>query len=66
MIRLEMTAHEGHIKVQFDVPDKPNEKLRLDELATFALHLDVVKHRITDLTSKAINTGEGYDINVKE
>jgi hypothetical protein len=66
MIRLEMSAKEGQITVRFDVPDKPNEKLRLDELATFALHLDVIKHRITDLTNRTIGTGEGYDLRVKE
>ena len=66
MIHLDMTANEGHINVRFDVPDQPNEKVRLDELATFALHLDIVKHRITDLTSKAIMAGEGYDLQFKD
>ncbi len=66
MIRLEMTANAGRIEVHFDVPDKPDEKLRLDELAAFVLHLDVIKHRITELTSHAISRGEGYDLNVTE
>jgi hypothetical protein len=66
MINLEMKAADGHIQVRFDVPDKPGEKLRLDELAAFALHLDVIKHRITDLTNKAIAKGEGYDLIVEE
>lgn len=65
MISLEMKAAEGHISVRFDVPDRAGEKVRLDELATFALHLDVIKHRITDLTNKAIAKGEGYDLIVE-
>jgi hypothetical protein len=66
MIHIEMTAQEGHITLRFDVPDKPDEKLRLDELATFAVHLDLVKHRIVELLNKAIATGDGYDIDVSE
>jgi hypothetical protein len=34
--------------------DPPNE------LATFALHLDVIKHRLTELTDRAIANTEGY------
>jgi hypothetical protein len=62
MIYLEMTAKEGHIKVRFEVPDKPGEKLRLDELASFSLHLDLVKHRLTEIMNKAVAKSEGYDI----
>jgi hypothetical protein len=53
-----MTAEDGRIDVQFHVPE--DEKLRLDELATFALHLDVIKHRLTELTDRAIANTEGY------
>jgi hypothetical protein len=66
MIRLEMQASGGHITVKFEVPDKPDEKLRVDELATFALHLDVIKNRIVELTDKAIANAEGYDLIVTE
>lgn len=57
-----MEATGGHIAVQFDVPDEPGQELRMDELAVFALHLDVVKHRITELTDKAIAKDRGYDL----
>ena len=66
MIRLEMEATGGHISVRFDVPDKPGEKLRIDELGTFALHLDVIKNRIIELTDKAIAKQEGYDLVIAE
>lgn len=62
MIRLEMTAKDGELKMRFDVPDQPGEEVRLDELATFALHLDVVKQRLTALTSRAIAKNQGYDL----
>ena len=62
MIVLEMTVNEGHIKIRFDVPDKPGEKLRLDELATSSLHLDLVKHRLTEIMNKAVAKSEGYSI----
>lgn len=66
MIRLEMTANEGHMDLQFDVPDQPGEVVRLDELATFGLHLDIVKHRLVELMSRAVIKGEGYDLVVKD
>jgi hypothetical protein len=66
MIHLEMTANEGHVTLRFDVPDKSGEKVRLDELAAFALHLDLVKHRITEVMSKAMGNAEGYDLVVDE
>src|SRR5437016_11557147 len=62
MINLELVANEGHIKVRFDVPDKPGEKVRLDELATFSLHLDLIKHRITEIVHKAVAKHDGFDI----
>lgn len=57
-----MTANEGHITLRFDVPDKPGEVVRLDELATFTLHLDLIKQRITEVMSKAMGKAEGYDL----
>lgn len=66
MISLQMKAADGHISVRFDVPDQPGEKVCLDELATFALHLDVIKARITDLTNRAIAKAEGYDLLVEQ
>jgi hypothetical protein len=66
MIKLELIADEGKINVRFDVPNTEGEKLRLDELAAFALHLDVVKNRITELTDKAIANAEGYELIVDE
>jgi hypothetical protein len=66
MIHLEMTAKDGHLKMRFDVPDKPGETVRLDELATFSLHLDLVKHRITEVMSKAMGNKEGYDVVIDE
>ncbi len=62
MIHLEMTAKEGHLKLRFDVPDKQGDKIRLDELATFGLHLDIVKQRVIDLMSKAATKTDGYDL----
>jgi len=66
MVALEMKADNGHISVRFDVPDKTGEKLLLDELATFALHFDVIKDRITSLVNTAISKGEGFDLIVDE
>jgi hypothetical protein len=57
-----MTAKEGHLKLRFDVPDKQGDKIRLDELATFGLHLDIVKQRVIDLMSKAATKTDGYDL----
>jgi hypothetical protein len=53
-----MTAEDGRIDVRFHVPE--DERLRMDELATFALHLDVIKRRLTKLTDEAIANTEGY------
>lgn len=62
MIRLQMTADEGHMALQFDAPDKPGEAVRLDELAVFALYLDVIKNRIIELTNHAMAGTQGYDL----
>ena len=66
MIKLMINASEGEISVQFDVPDKPGDRLQLDELAAFALHLDLVKHRILDLMHQALASGEGYQFSGRE
>lgn len=61
MIRLEMTVHQGRAEMVFELPEHENESVRLDELATFALHLDVVKYRIVALTNAAMIKDEGYE-----
>jgi|RhiMetdeSRZDD1v2_1073273.scaffolds.fasta_scaffold361076_2 hypothetical protein len=66
MIRLEMTADQGHMELRFDAPDKPGETVRLDELAVFGLYLDVIKNRIVELTNRAVSGTEGYDLVVKD
>jgi len=66
MIKLEMRASQGEISVGFEVSDTKEDQLRLDELATFALHLDVVKHRITELTHKAIAEADGHKLITSE
>ena len=62
MITLAMEIDRGELKVKFEAPDQPGEQLRLTELALFALYLDVIKQRITDLTNRALSKGEGYDL----
>ena len=62
MIKLSMEIDNGEVQVNFDLPFEPGETLSLTELALFSLHLDVIKHRITDLTNSAIAKGDGYDM----